>query len=488
MYQFVSKRYFYLTAGIFALIFHALFINQGIGLNWVFIQLLLIITWFNWQKLPLKAFNKLVVISYLISIYGIIAVHSVLAIWVNSLLFLLLATSIASRSKNILENFVLLFLRFEKTPKEPTHHTRNRKSIKNWFSFLLIPFAILCLFFFLYAQSIPHFYSFFTRFLDFLPELRFQNIMLFILGFALALNYWSNSEPIPLGEKLTNEIQLRHKSKDLNHLEIGLRNEAQQWTLTLIGLLFMGSIALCMDIRFIWFSDSNLPYEEAKWALHKGTAGLIAAILASIFFSLYVYRGNLSFYTHQIWLKRLNLAWLLLNGMLCLSLLIRTIYYVQEYNLAYKRIGVVVFILCALWGIASVIYRMYKRKNVWFLVRVNLNMILCTFVLLSCVNWDKTIVRYNLNHPEAYLDYDFLFTRELSVVLEADFSEEILDRKIPILHDFRKLTQRYGKVTYGELLDQRMQQWIEKNKVYDLRSWNGELIRNNRAVEIKGLN
>lgn len=469
---------------LFALTFHALFIDQGLGLNLVTAEIILVSGLFYFLKPKMEQINMLLFGLWILSLFAVLRIHSPLSLAVNIGLSFLLATLASTESRNLLENILRTLLRLLPVEeREKADVNSGKKGTLGWISFLFIPFLIILVFFLLYANSIPHFLSFFHNLFLYLPELTLQSVFLVVLGLFLAYYFWKKTKASALSLPWTNETQRRIKPIGLRTLEGGLRTEAQQWTFTLGCLMVLGMLALFFDIRYIWFSGIDDNYDQAQWALRRGTGALIISILASIFFALYVFRGNLLFYAHQVWLKRLTYAWLALNALLCISLLVRTIVYVQQFNLAYKRIGVIVFVVLALIGIASLIYRMLRTKNSWFLIRVNLNAILACFVLLACFNWDKVIVTYNLNHQEAYMDYDFLYTRELATVLEADFPAEVTDSEIRGAKNFSWLISKYDRIPYKEMLDARIRTWKADHKNDDLRSWNYQDHRTKMAIE-----
>ncbi|MBI1222704.1 MAG: DUF4173 domain-containing protein [Bacteroidetes bacterium] len=208
----------------------------------------------------------------------------------------------------------------------------------------------------------------------YLPELNLISALIIALGYILVLYAWGTNKSLEVTSYYSDENQKRIKDPKLKGLETGLRIEARQWTFTLAALSLLGLLALILDIRYIWFDSGIHHYNETQWAVRRGTAALIVSILASLFFALHVFRANLMFYLEKSWLKRLNTKWLALNAMLCFSLFIRTLEYIAEFNQAYKRIGVLVFIVGALFVIISVYLRIRNNRNGAYVLRLNLNM------------------------------------------------------------------------------------------------------------------
>jgi len=374
------------------------------------------------------------------------------------------------------------FLRLIPFSDSADRESKNDRRMIDWIRLLFLPIIVILLFFVLYANAIPNFLNFFNTIWTWLPDLSKQSFALLLLGVLMAWYTWKRFNPRNEDLNFTAELQKRNKNPHLRHLSSGLRKENLQWLITLVCLIGLGSIALGFDIRYIWFNSDLGSYDEAQWALRKGTGMLIIAILASLFFILFVFRGNLYFYKPSKLLKHFTVSWLLLNALLSVSLLVRTAFYIQEFNLAYKRIGVVLFILCALFAIATIIYRLQSGKNTNFLLRVNLNMIAMVVAISACMNWDKLIVNYNLAHTEAYIDYDFLFTRDLDIVLAANFSVQILSSPLLGEKNFYYLKQKYGAMNYEDMIQERIKEWEEEQIKRDWRSWNPQANRVNKVL------
>jgi uncharacterized BrkB/YihY/UPF0761 family membrane protein len=69
---------------------------------------------------------------------------------------------------------------------------------------------------------------------------------------------------------------------------------------------------------------------------------------------------------------------------------------IQHFGLAYKRIGVLVFLALVLIGLVTIFVKIPQRKTAFYLVRVNAWFAIAILVVTSCVHWDETIARYNL--------------------------------------------------------------------------------------------
>lgn len=468
---------------LFSLLFHRFFYHQDIGINLILTEIILIGGLFLFTPIAIKKLQPFLGIAFLLSLYGTLVVHSDLAVGVNIVFFFLLLANAWLPHNNLMTQWFGVFIGYYellagKRIKEDKK-VRNR-GVMFWVNFLAFPMLIIVLFLFLYSNSIPGFASFFNNLFRYLPEISLLSVLVVLLGYLLVVYAWGTNKSHVISSYYLDESQRRIKDPKLKGLDTGLRVEANQWTLTLGALSLLGFLALILDVRYIWFDNGMHEYDETQWAVRQGTAALIASIVASLFFALYVFRGNLMFYPENSWLKRLNTLWLSVNALLCVSLFIRTLEYISEFNLAYKRIGVLVFILCALFAIVSVYLRIRNRRNGAYVLRLNLNVLCVIFGMMSVVHWDRVIVNYNLKHAEAYMDYDFLFSRELSVVLEAPFTEEMKKMSIQGNRNFYWLRNRYGTISYEDYLKKRMDD-VEQEKT-DWPSWNFEIFRNKKAI------
>ncbi|MBI1222703.1 MAG: hypothetical protein GC180_08885 [Bacteroidetes bacterium] len=78
------------------------------------------------------------------------------------------------------------------------------------------------------------------------------------------------------------------------------------------------------------------------------------------------------------------------------------------------------------------------------------------------------------------MDYDFLFSRELSVVLEAPFNDEMKQMTIQGNRNFYWLLSTYGAIPYEDYLNERIKEYEREDTEWP--SWNFEYYRNNKSI------
>ncbi|UPT66719.1 MAG: DUF4173 domain-containing protein [Sphingobacteriales bacterium JAD_PAG50586_3] len=187
-----------------------------------------------------------------------------------------------------------------------------------------------------------------------------------------------------------------------------MKNEYRAGVFLLVVLNALILLLNIIDINWVWF---NFRWEGQylKQFVHEGTYMLIISILISIAVVLYYFRSNLNFYTKNKVLKYLSYAWLAQNAVLAISVCVRNYRYIEYFSLAYKRIGVFIFLLLTLYGLYTVFMKVKDKRSSFYLFRTNAYAILVVLVVTSLFNWDVIIAKYNFAHADrSYLHLDFM--------------------------------------------------------------------------------
>ncbi|MNI54601.1 hypothetical protein D3C73_1095010 [compost metagenome] len=157
------------------------------------------------------------------------------------------------------------------------------------------------------------------------------------------------------------------------------------------------------------------------------------------------------------------------NFILIISVFIRDGYYIEFYGLTHKRIGVLVFAILCIIGLATVYFKVAKERTLFYLFKVNGNIWFVLLLAFSLVNWDVFIAKYNLSHSD-------------KVAVDADYLLSLSDKTLPLLDQNRSklhytpAKDLYGKEIakakntqfYSELLDERIGYFKER---YQTVSW-----------------
>lgn len=158
--------------------------------------------------------------------------------------------------------------------------------------------------------------------------------------------------------------------------------------------------------------------------------------------------------------------------MLVISVLLRDYYYIIYSGLAYKRIGVLVFLLMVLMGLITVFIKIHQRKTVYYLWRVNGWFAFVLLVAASCIHWDETIASYNLAHKNIIpLDVKFLLSLSDKTLPLLEKNQDVLQGKINQVSGEGEYLLRSTQ-TEMEIFEMRKKEFFEKQKTYSWLSWN----------------
>jgi hypothetical protein len=422
-----------------ALLYPALFYKAGAGVNVLIYNAILIALGIFLQPSLVK--NKYyLALSAGSIILGFASFYhaSHYTLWINGLLLFLLsgvinypyAKSLFFHGLKSLQNIWGVFdtRKTENIVEEkPTASFKNTKSsiwqkIKSLYIYF-IPALIIFLFIRLYSGANQIFekivdtlwskISFiFDWIADFFPQFNFTWAFNFLLGLYIAKFLFHG---IRRDKTLDNEVNLsldtqrkRKKLFKFPGLKLLQENKAGIFLFATLNvlLLFLNII----DIQHVWLNFS-FNGETLKEFVHEGTYNLIISIILGAGIVLYFFRGNLNFLRQNTWLRRLSVLWILQNIALTFSVLMRTVHYINHYNLAYKRIGLIFFCLLIIWGLIIVAQKVQKARSIYFL---NTRMAVATMVVLFASapwDWASIITRFNLSHAgQGYVHYNFLQT------------------------------------------------------------------------------
>lgn len=377
----------------------------------------------------------------------------------------------------------------------------NRHRISGWIRrsrLFIIPLAILSVFFAIYASANVIFSNMFTAFIDKMADwfshifswLSFERIAFFFLGVFIVTGVLIRSGISWFSDKdmhYHNDLS-RKKSRlknwrgsgfaDLLQLIVGraatgnlaLKNEYRMGAAIIVLLNMLLLVINGLDIRYVWLGYRLDKNTQMSAYVHEGAGLLILSIILAMLVLLFFFRGNINFYKRNKWLKYGAYLWILQNTFLVASVFCRDYYYISHLGLAYKRIGLLFFLLMVLAGLITILLKIYFTKTVYFLLRINGWVALVLLVLSSWVNWDVTIAKYNLQH-------------KTTITPDVHFLLSLSDKALPVLQKnedvfqiaARGNTRYFFNNEYHNPLDYfnyRKEQFFIKEKQYSWLSWN----------------
>ena len=135
---------------------------------------------------------------------------------------------------------------------------------------------------------------------------------------------------------------------------MALRNEL---TVGIISLALLNALLLSIniiDIIYVWLGFSYKSTMNLSAYVHEGAGMLIFSIVLAMVVLLFFFRRNLNFYKKNKYLRYGAIIWIVQNIILVISVFIRDYYYFVHMGMAYKRIGVMIFLVLVLTGLITV--------------------------------------------------------------------------------------------------------------------------------------
>lgn len=480
-----TKDLLLITIG--TIIFNLLFWNKGAGVNFTLFASLIsfILLIINRNKIGQLAL--LSTIGTLVAGIAFIYYHSTISMVGLILSFVLNITFIKEpeiksigtalyhtlMSLGFFPSFLVKNTSIESPSKEVTSLFKRSKLI-------LLPIIVLTVFITIFKYANPIFDDltiyigteigeFFKHFFDWIS---FGQICFSILGFIILgwIFFGEHVKSILSKEKRASDFIMRKKSiktaANSQNKSFGLNALVTENKIALIMVGLINSLLLVInsiDIIYVWFNFTFSPEENLSSAVHEGTYLLILSILLSMGILLYYFRKNQNFYQKNNTLKVLSYVWIIQNIILVASVFLRNFHYIENYGLAYKRIGVLIFLCLTVFGLASLALKIRDRKSTYFLIRKNLIAVYTTLLIMTIINWDMIIVNHNINHPQQ-MNMDYTFLLDLSpktypVLLK---NKSKLERKVIGRRD----------ITYSRLLDEKIENYVNHQQNKHWLSWN----------------
>lgn len=501
MKELILKYKILLTLLLYAT-YHYLFWEHSLGINWVLFNLLTIILLLLLNPKSLQKTSRvLFLVSFLVTGFSFVWHYSTVAMLAHTTSLLLLIAALHEENLRLLlyiggKQFFNYFSgpwNFFKSIHGQPIKIENRTIQFLWRKrgqVLFIPSLFIGVFFLIFLIANPYFSELFfyvleqIRFLDFweyiLPMLSITYVFFMLFGVWWILHLFQKSE-----NQFFNQLQAKARlsiirtriiRKKPSFAVLGLKSEYVGGIVMIAGINILLLILNILDIQNIWiFWDGSLA-PELKNILHRGTYWLIASILLSMAILIFYFRKNLNFYPNNHWLKGFAYLWIFQNGILAISVAIRCYYYIEEYGLAYKRIGVLIYLLLVFFGLFTMLVKIRYQKSFYYLLHRNTWAAFVVFVGMSLVDWDSLIVRYNLTYhfKSKEIEY-FMLSRS--------------EKTLPILYEYRKKFENssiYGVPFFGvvdrianikrrpvsDYLSHRIEKFKRREKEESWQSWN----------------
>lgn len=302
-------------------------------------------------------------------------------------------------------------------------------------------------------------------------HISFPRLVFVLLGIYLIISIlyrWQVLDFILQNELKESETVKRIREKSIFSFKtLALKSECQTGVILMVMVNVLVLTVNIIDFIWLWIGFDAKKVLSLKSLVYEGTYMLIISILLSMGIMLYYFRRNLNFYQKNSLLKKLAYAWIIQNAFLSLSVALRTYYYIVELGLGHKRIGVLIFLSLTLYGLFSLFMKIRACKSAFYLLRTNTWAAYVVMILMTLVDWDVLIIRYNLAHYKE--------TGEVS----PKYLVNLADKTLPIIyqnpHKVKTAKDKIGEVWFERhkvYVANRAKNYLKNQKNYTWLSWN----------------
>ncbi len=471
-----------LFAGL--LLYNALFWEEKLGVNVLIFSSFIVSSLF--YLYPESRTSKAVILTGLGTIFTailIVGVNSSLVKTVHFLSLITFAGFVQQRElRFIFYAFLLTMANFFRTPLNILHQPKESSKTpssktKNWtygLKLYVLPLVILSVFYFIYYQANPKFADLSNSLWSYIGNLfqwdiSIERVLFFIFGFFFVGGLITVS-PIQFFRKNQAEkkydlkrIRSQHTDDISTHSPIGLKSEYKIGLLTFLSLNTLLFIVNITDIIYVWFSPAPEGALALKLYVHEGTYLLILAILLAMGIILVLFRKNINFFPKNEKLQNLAYLWLGQNAVLAFSVGMRNYKYIEFCGLAYKRIGVFIFLILTFYGLKTMYEKISEKKTLHYIMHKNAWALYLILILSSCINWDVFITKYNLTADVKYgIDASFIIN-------------DVSDKNISLLLENKDLIQE-GQINKNYNVERMIQNkkasFLRRQNRYSWLSWN----------------
>ena len=319
-----------------------------------------------------------------------------------------------------------------------------------------VPLLVVALFFLLYTQASPAFSALFDQLsLDFISG---WWVIFTLFGGYLLLIFFC---PLTISKLVQTDLSAsnllyRRRPVNAEFNIVGLRYEYRTAWRAFVLLNILLLVFNAVDIAYL--GVGQLPEEVTyKEFLHQGVNALIISVMLAIAIVMYFLRGSLNFLSNSQRLKYAVYIWITQNAVLVGATMVKNTEYIERFGLTHRRVGVYVYLLLTLIGLAATWIKVRDTKSNWFLVRCNSWAFYMVLVIYSTIDWGHVITQHSLARLEEHPPH---MTYLLS----------LSDVNLHLLASVRDSPVVSGQTK--ERLQDRIDTFIRQEQREDWQSWN----------------
>ncbi len=475
---------------LYSIVFFLFFRNEGLGINTlIFTSLLVPFMYYSKPTVFSNKYFQALLIALFISTITIILYNSDYACWMFLITALLLIGKFHQVGLNytpyIALNGLYHFLFIHLKIKKNIVGVFNIKWLKIFrvFSIIWIPLLIVFLFFVIYSIANLAFAQGFINAIVFIIEkieawdISFQSFFFWLLGVYILISILLEIPKNIFDEKHKPQNIIRKRTQQISNTLFSFLALKKEYYIAFITFLLLNILLLIVnitDINHVWFSvTDDLKSYELRSFVHQGTYVLIVSIIMAAGLVLYFFRKNLHFYPKNKWLKYLTYLWIAQNIFLSFSVGMRNWHYIQQFGLAYKRIGVFIFLLLTLIGLITLFIKVSKAKSFSYMVQKNMIISYSILLLFAFVNWDVWITHYNIQTKNKNkIDVPFLVN-------------DVSDKNLYILIENQAILKQYSNMSSNQIdhfITNKAERFKKRTKNHSWLSWNWADYKNKKYL------
>ncbi|WP_228410958.1 DUF4153 domain-containing protein [Chryseobacterium taklimakanense] len=416
-------------------LFTVLFYDENIGLNFgvlgISYSLILLVS------IPKKLRTRTFFVLFIMSVFSSAAFawYGDFASFVATIMSVALL-SFKAKSKELKSVFVIpvfaitffsfiyrIFLFDRWLPKINT-----QSSSQKVLAVVVIPAVLLSVFFAIYTLGSDHF----ANILNFNWNLNIWLLLVMIcLGFFFAFNFFNlwipgflHSQNHFLKNYFTQEDRIAKPTYSFMDLDT-------ERTSGLVSLVVLNILLVFFIITYNYeqfYENMKTPVQLSR-ETHERVNAVILSIIMAIVVLMFYFKSNFNFDEKAKPLKTAAKIWIVLNGVLVCSAILKNLEYFVSYGVTYKRLGVFAFLVLCLIGLVLTFIKVQQRKTNAFLINHMVWYFYGTVLAASWINWGNMATVYNINNDKA----DFYYLSTLN------FNDEILMK-----HYSQKMKESYN--------------------------------------------
>jgi hypothetical protein len=502
-----------------AMLFNIIFWREKLGVNTVLFDVFIIASVFYLYPSAIKNDScKGLAFGHLITA-AMVLLHNTMLSRIGFSITLLLFVSFSQyihrsvwyAGGSAILNYVLAIPNLFRHLKSINGRNFNLSGLSRPLRMLLIPFVLLTVFFVIYAFANTIFSNIASDvasavqdwFANIFHWFSISRFFFFLLGIIITAgiilkvksNYFSAvdiRQKDDLLRKKHNFKKWRESSySDLLSAIIGkastgmlaIKNEFRIGFTSLLLLNILLLFINFLDIKYVWLGFTFSEDVRLSAYVHQGAGLLIFSIILAMLVLLFFFRGNLNFYQGNKSLRYGAYLWIFQNLFLVVSVFIRDYYYISHFGLAYKRLGLLFFLVMVIIGLLTVFAKIHFKKTAYYLLRINAWAAIFLMVAASTVHWDYNIAKYNLE-------------KKSSIPLDVPFLLSLSDKALPLIeknkdalkedrHQWLYDVHTYTGINAIGFLEYRKNKFFIEQQHYSWLSWNAADAYVNRQLKTK---